>query len=174
MTITVSGNWKRAMERAFHEGLKATRRVDGSYTVPSVSRPGTTHRLIVDTAGQISGCSDCKGWDQGGRDNPCKHAGAVALARACECGAHLAIERQAPVPVIESLHRGKSQLFRTGADCCRKRRAAEAHVVQSPLRAGDTYCVACGPTIPKAQTGAAVSPRTFRRLAQDDGISGVL
>lgn len=91
MTITVTRNWQRAIERALREGLKATKTAGtvGPYRVRSVSHPGTLHTVTLDTAGHIVSCSDCPGWNRYGRRNPCKHAGAVALARAFECGAHL-------------------------------------------------------------------------------------
>ena len=108
MTITVSGNWKRALERALRQGLKATKRVDGTYRVPSVSEPGKFHILTLDPAGHIAGCSECLGWERYGRGNPCKHAGAVAIARAFELGAHLVVRST----TVESSYRGKSHVFR--------------------------------------------------------------
>ena len=107
MTITVSGNWKRAMERSLREGLKATKRVDGTYRVPSVSEPGKQHIVTLDAAGHIIGCSDCLGWERYGRRSPCKHAGSVAIARAYLLGAHLVVKS----PIVETSSRGKSQLF---------------------------------------------------------------
>ena len=82
MTITVPQNWQRAMARARREGLKATKRTDGTYRVRSVSRPGAFHIVSLDERGRIVHCSDCLGWANGERQRPCKHAGAVAVARA--------------------------------------------------------------------------------------------
>jgi hypothetical protein len=89
MTITISGNWKRAIERAMRDGLKPTKRTDGTCRVRSTSRPGIVHTVSLDGSGHIVDCSDCPGWEQGGRQRPCKHAGAVALARAYLMGAHI-------------------------------------------------------------------------------------
>lgn len=108
-TVTITPTWRRAMERAMREGLKATRCVDGTYRVPSASRRGTTHTVILDDAGRIIHCTGCKGWEQGGRERPCKHAGSVAIARAFERGDHLIT----PAPSIESRFR-RGQMFRTG------------------------------------------------------------
>lgn len=111
-TVTVTPTWQRSMERALREGLKATKTVAGTYRVRSISHPGTLHTVTLDTAGRIVDCSDCKGWIHGGRANPCKHAGAVALARAYECGAHLI-----PVPPVN----------------------VAAHVIDAPTRRGQLW-----------------------------------
>lgn len=49
----------------FHQGLKPTKTVDGTYRVRSVSKPGTFHTVVLDDAGRILRCSQCKGWEQG-------------------------------------------------------------------------------------------------------------
>ena len=92
MTITVNRTWQRAIERAMREGLKATKCVDGTYRVRSVSRPGAHHIVTMDSAGRIDHCTDSLGWENGGRQRPCKHAGAVALAIIYLAGAHVNLE----------------------------------------------------------------------------------
>lgn len=88
MTITVSPTWQQAMERALADKQKAHLHTDGTFTVPSKSCPGAFHTVLVDEAGHITHCT-CRGWERYGRSNPCRHAGAVALARAYMMGAHL-------------------------------------------------------------------------------------
>lgn len=112
MTFTPTTSWQRAMKRAIREGLKATRRVDGTYRVASISAPTTSHTVLVDDAGRIIHCSDCKGWENGGRLRPCKHAGAVAVALTFLGGHSIAIERTDPP--MES-YSTKRQLFRSEA-----------------------------------------------------------
>lgn len=111
MTITVNRTWQRAIQRAMREGLKATRCVDGTYRVRSVSHPGTHHIVTMDDAGRIDHCTDCLGWENGGRQRPCKHAGAVALAIIYLAGAHVALEADT---CIES-HTSRSQLYQAVA-----------------------------------------------------------
>lgn len=111
MTITPTPNWTRAMQHAMPGGLKPTRRVDGTYRVCSTSQPGTFHIVTLDDAGQITRCSDCKGWERYGRHNPCKHAAAVAIARAYEMGASIAPQRDSVVYG----DRSRSQLMREAA-----------------------------------------------------------
>jgi len=109
MTITVNRTWQRAIQRAIREGLKATRCIDGTYRVRSVSHPGTHHIVTMDNAGRIDHCTDCLGWENGGRQRPCKHAGAVALA-----GANVTLEADpwnVPETDIQS-NTTRSQLFR--------------------------------------------------------------
>jgi hypothetical protein len=103
------------MERAMREGLKATKRVDGSFRVPSVSEPGKVHIVTLDEAGHIVDCSDCKGWERYGRSNPCKHAGAVAIGLAYLQGAHIVSTTYMAPSVIESSCRGRSQVLTTEA-----------------------------------------------------------
>lgn len=88
MTITVTPAWQRAMQRALADDQKPTLRTDGTYRVPSKSSPGAFHTVRLDAHGHIIHC-DCKGWERYGRSNPCRHAGAVALARSYMMGAHL-------------------------------------------------------------------------------------
>lgn len=109
MTIHPGPNWTKAMQRAIDQGLKATKTVDGTYRVRSVSKPGTFHTVILDDAGHILHCSDCKGWERGGRQHPCKHAGAVALARAYLSGASIAPRR---VDDVVAVRQGRRQLYR--------------------------------------------------------------
>lgn len=110
MTITVTGPWRRAMERALRDGLKPTKRADGTYRVRSTSRPDCVHIVTLDQHGHIASCSDCPGWENGGRERPCKHAGSVALARAYELGAHLRIDRDDAGVVVARTTR--SQIYR--------------------------------------------------------------
>lgn len=97
MTITLNQTWQRAIERAMREGLKATRCVDGTYRVRSVSHPGSQHIVTMNDAGHIDHCSDCLGWENGGRQRPCKHAGAVALAIIYLQGAHVNLEAETDI-----------------------------------------------------------------------------
>lgn len=99
MTITPTVNWTKAMQRAIDEGLKPTRCVDGTYRVRSVSKPGAYHTVVLDDAGHIIHCTDCKGWEHGGRLHPCKHAAAVALAVSYLMGASIIPQRREPGPV---------------------------------------------------------------------------
>jgi hypothetical protein len=110
MTFTPTANWRRAMERAIRAGLKATRCVDGTYRVPSVSHPGAIHSVIVNDAGHITYCSDCMGWDHGQRAHPCKHAGAVALALTYLGGHSNNVARSEPI--MQTAASSKRQLFR--------------------------------------------------------------
>jgi hypothetical protein len=107
MTITPTPTWIRAMERAQRESVKPTRLLDGTYRVPSVSTPGTFHTVIVDGAGHITHCSNCKGWEHGQRTHPCKHAGAVALAISFLAGHSIAVERE-----MDTAATTRAQLFR--------------------------------------------------------------
>lgn len=109
-TVPVSPSWQRAMERALREGLKATLQGDGTFRVRSVSEPGKRHIVTLDEAGRIISCSDCKGWERYGRTNPCKHAGAVALARCALSGQTPVPARQA-LPFVPSPYR-RGQLYR--------------------------------------------------------------
>ncbi len=111
-TITPTSAWCRAMERARRENVKPTKRSDGTYRVRSISRPGAFHIVSVDQAGHIVDCSDCPGWTQGGRQRPCKHAGATALAIVYLSGAHITPSRSEPAPV-PSPSRSRGQIFRT-------------------------------------------------------------
>lgn len=106
-TLQVPAHWEKAMTRAISEGLKATRRVDGTYRVPSVSAPGTVHTVTLDARGQIASC-DCLGWTHGGRQHPCKHAGACAIARAAEQG----ITLQSSAAVEVAPRPSATQMFR--------------------------------------------------------------
>jgi SWIM zinc finger len=90
MTITPTAPWERAMRRAHAARIKPTKRANGTYTVPSTSKPGTLHTLMLDEAGRIALC-DCKGWQAGGRGRPCIHAGAVALALTFTRGHSIAV-----------------------------------------------------------------------------------
>jgi len=112
-TVTVTPTWQAAMQRALRDHLKATRQVDGTYRVPSVSQPGKWHIVSLDKAGHIIDCSDCKGWENGGRERPCKHAGAVALGRAYETGAHLVIARRRVENLPVQTRTTRSQLYRS-------------------------------------------------------------
>jgi SWIM zinc finger len=107
MTITPTPTWTRAMARATRESVKPTRRVDGTYRVPSVSHPGTFHTVLLDDAGKIIHC-DCLGFEHGGRQRPCKHAGAVALAISFLGGHSIAIERE-----MDTAPTTRHQIFRT-------------------------------------------------------------
>lgn len=111
-TVTPNAAWTRAMQRAVDQRLKPTRQTDGTYRVRSTSRPGVNHIVTVDPTGRIVDCSDCKGWANGGRQRPCKHAGATALAIVYLSGASIIPTRDDPMPVPSpSVSRG--QLFRT-------------------------------------------------------------
>lgn len=110
MTITPDRHWTRAMHRAINEGLKPTRQVDGSYRVRSTSHPGMFHVVTLDEAGHITHCGDCLGWERGGRQHPCKHAAAVALAVSYLLGAHIAPRRETD-RVVYSDH-SRRQIFR--------------------------------------------------------------
>lgn len=115
MTITVTPGWQRAMERAQREGLKATLTVDGTFRVRSVSKPGTFHTVSLDEHGHIAHCSDCKGWENGGRQRPCKHAGAAAIGRAYLTGVELVPAKdEEPMPVA-SFRPARAQIFRAEA-----------------------------------------------------------
>src|SRR5689334_10885756 len=114
MTITPNPAWTRAMQRALASGYRPTRRVDGSYRVPSKSCPGTVHIVSVDEAGHITHC-DCKGWEQGGRQRPCWHAGAVALARLFLLGAHITPQRTLEPASVGSLVPTRRQILRIEA-----------------------------------------------------------
>jgi SWIM zinc finger len=109
MTITPTPTWTRSMERAMREEVKPTRCVDGTYRVPSVSHPGTFHTVLLDDAGHIIHC-DCLGFAHGGRQRPCKHAGAVALAISFLGGHSFVIERE-----MDTVATTKRQLFRAEA-----------------------------------------------------------
>lgn len=111
-TVTPTSAWCRAMERAIREHVKPTRQTDGSYRVRSTSRPGVVHIVSVDAAGRIVDCSDCPGWKSGGRQRPCKHAGATALAIMFLAGAHITQSRSEPAPV-PSPSCARGQIFRT-------------------------------------------------------------
>jgi hypothetical protein len=54
-----------------------------------------------------------KGWETGGRQRPCKHAGAVAIGRAYLMGAHVVPTRE-ETPA-ESFRPGRHQLCRMEA-----------------------------------------------------------
>jgi hypothetical protein len=112
MTITVTATWEKAMRRALAAGMKATKRADGTFTVPSQSNPGTIHTVTLNAAGHITSC-DCKGWARFGRKNACKHAGAVAIALSALAGNTLEAPK-ATVPAempVQSLRGGRSRLF---------------------------------------------------------------
>jgi hypothetical protein len=64
--------------------------------------------VLLDDSGHIVHCTQCKGWEKGGRSNPCKHAGAVALARIFLRGASITVSEQ---PTDRPI-RGRSQLYR--------------------------------------------------------------
>jgi hypothetical protein len=114
MTITPTSPWERAIRRALRERLKATLRADGTFRVASVSKPGTFHTVRLDECGRIIHCSECKGWENGGRERPCKHAGAVALAIAALKGATLQSPAVTPADLgVADFRPGKSNLFRT-------------------------------------------------------------
>jgi hypothetical protein len=112
MMIIPTSPWEKAMRRAIAAGMKATKRGDGTFRVPSQSAPGTTHTVELDQCGRIAQC-DCKGWARFGRKNPCKHAGAVAIALSALSGNTL----EAPKPAtsidlpVQSLRGGRSRLF---------------------------------------------------------------
>jgi len=110
-TITPTSAWCRAMQRAIRQHVKPTRQSDGSFRVPSVSTPGTHHIVRLDQAGHIVHC-DCRGWQQYGRTNPCKHAASVALGILFLAGAHITPSRSEPAPVA-SPSRSRGQIFRT-------------------------------------------------------------
>ncbi len=111
-TVTPTSAWCRAMQRAIRENVKPTKQTDGTYRVRSISRPGVNHIVTVDQAGRIVDCSDCKGWANGGRQRPCKHAGATALAIVYLSGASIIPTRSDPLPV-PSPSRSCGQIFRT-------------------------------------------------------------
>jgi len=110
--VTPNAAWTRAMQRAHDQRVKPTRRTDGTFRVRSTSRPGTFHIVSVDAAGHIVDCSDCPGWANGGRQRPCKHAGATALAMLFLMGAHITPSRSDPMPV-PSPSVSPGQFFRT-------------------------------------------------------------
>jgi hypothetical protein len=112
MTITVTTTWERSMRRALAEHVKATKRADGTFRVPSVSTADTFHTVTLDAAGHIASC-DCKAFQRWGRKFPCKHAGAVAIALSAMAGNTLEAPK-ATVPAempVQSLRGGKSRLF---------------------------------------------------------------
>lgn len=111
-TIHPTSAWCRAMQRARREGVKPTKRTDGTYRVRSISRPGAFHIVTVDGSGHIVHCSDCPGWANGGRQRPCKYAGATALAIAFIAGAHIVPSTSEPGPVPSPSYR-RGQIFRT-------------------------------------------------------------
>jgi len=114
MTITPTAPWQRAMQRAIREHVKPTRQTDGTFRVPSVSTPGTNHIVTVNEFGHIIDCSDCQGWQHGGRQRPCKHVAAVALAIVFLSGAHIVPSTSEPMPAsVPSPTRSRSQIFRT-------------------------------------------------------------
>src|SRR5947209_4506777 len=103
--------WERAMARATAEHLRAERINATTYAVRSVSKATCDKHLVhLSPAGRIIKCDQCPGWDHGGRERPCMHAGAVAkrLLREQHHNGH----RVEVEPVIESrVPRG--QFYRT-------------------------------------------------------------
>lgn len=94
MTINPTPAWQRAIHRALGHRVKPTLLADGTFRVPSASRTVPFHIVSRDKSGQIAHCSDCKGWAQGGRERPCWHAGACALAIAYLKGDHFLISTE--------------------------------------------------------------------------------
>jgi len=110
-TVTPTSPWCRAMQRAIRENVKPTRQTDGTFRVPSVSTPGTNHIVTVNEFGHIIDCSDCQGWQHGGRQRPCKHVASVALAIVFLSGAHITPAGTEPVSV-PSPSSSRGQIFR--------------------------------------------------------------
>jgi hypothetical protein len=109
----ISPGFRKAMIRAQDLGLKPTKTSDGRYRV--VSRSGKDpHYVTVDESGQIDHCSNCKGWQFGGRERPCVHAGAVACARLHECGIEVRPVRISTL-MVESPYTTKNTIYRSEA-----------------------------------------------------------
>lgn len=108
---TIPEVWQRAMDRATADHLHAIRLDAGGYAVRSTSSHPGDHHIVVVRNGKIVRCTRCPGW--GGRDNPCKHAGAVAkrLMRESKPVAPV-VERKSDTAVIYS-NTTRGQIYRT-------------------------------------------------------------
>jgi hypothetical protein len=110
MTVTqdtIPAQWLRAMQRAADNNLKAYRVNATTYTVRSISHPGTGHLIGVSLAGKVTSC-DCVGAQHG---RICQHQGAVARRLMRERAITIRQPASEPVQAVESGCRGKIQIF---------------------------------------------------------------
>ena len=77
-TQTLPQAWQKAIARAEAEQLQALPLADGSYAVPSTKYALGSFHIVRLEAGKIVECTNCPGWENGGRQRPCKHVGCVA------------------------------------------------------------------------------------------------